>query len=295
MKEPWGRWLGSVARDGDAAPPGAVVERIAVERIHANPYQPRGEFDDAKLRELSETIRLHGVIQPIVVRQVGVGYELVAGERRWRAVQLLGLPDIPAIVRVLSDEQAASLALIENLQRENLTAIEEAAAYQRLLEIHRMTQESLAQSLGRSQSTVANKLRLLSLADAVQEAVRKREISERHARALLQVDVETQLALLREVREKDMTVKEIEARVMALRGARKGKPRIRKSVVARDVRFAVNTIRESVRLARETGLTLVVEERDGENYVEFVIRVQKERGAEAGKSRSVLNSGMVRR
>ena len=90
-------------------------------------------------------------------------------------------------------------------------------------------------------------------------------------------------------------VKEIEARVMALRGARKGKPRIRKSVVARDVRFAVNTIRESVRLARETGLTLVVEERDGENYVEFVIRVQKERGAEAGKSRSVLNSGMVRR
>lgn len=295
MKEPWGRWLGSVARDGDGAPEGAVVERIAVDRIRANRYQPRGEFDDEKLRELSETIRVHGVIQPIVVRQVDGGYELVAGERRWRAVQMLGLSDIPAIVRVLSDEQAASLALIENLQRENLTAVEEAAAYQRLLEIHRMTQDSLAQRLGRSQSTVANKLRLLSLAEPVQEAVRRREISERHARALLQVDAETQLRLLREVCEKDLTVKEIEARVHALRGTVKGKARIRKSAVARDVRFAVNTIRDSVRMARETGLAVAVEERDVEGYLEFVIRVEKEPRDAAAKSRSLVKSGMVPR
>ena len=295
MKEPWGRWLGSVARDGDGAPEGAVVQRIAVDRIHANRCQPRSEFDDEKLRELSETIRVHGVIQPIVVRQVDGGYELVAGERRWRAVQLLGLSNIPAIVRVLNDEQAASLALIENLQRENLTAIEEAAAYLQLLEIHHMTQESLAQSLGRGQSTVANKLRLLSLAAPVQEAVRRREISERHARALLRVDAETQLRLLREIGEKDLTVKEIEARVHALGDAAAARPRIRKSVVARDVRLAVNTIRESVRMVQETGLTLVVEERDGEDYFEFVIRVQKERVGAASKSGGLAKSGMVRR
>ncbi|MHB1956432.1 MAG: hypothetical protein ACYCOU_22100, partial [Sulfobacillus sp.] len=127
------------------------------------------------------------------------------------------------------------------------------------------------------------------------EAVRRREISERHARALLRVDAETQLRLLREIGEKDLTVKEIEARVHALGDAAAARPRIRKSVVARDVRLAVNTIRESVRMVQETGLTLVVEERDGEDYFEFVIRVQKERVGAASKSGGLAKSGMVRR
>ena len=283
-----------MGRDGDTATEDPEVRLIAVPRIRANRYQPRSEFDDAKLKELSETIRVHGVIQPIVVRRIGDAYELVAGERRWRAAQLLGLDRIPAIVRTLSDEQAASVALIENLQRENLTAIEEATAYQQLIELHHMTQESLAQRLGRGQSTVANKLRLLHLSEPVQDAVRKREISERHARALLQVEGEAQTRLLREILEKDLTVKETEARVNALRSGRRG-ARIRRAAFARDVRLAVNTIRESVRMAEKTGLAVWVQEHDETEYFEFIIRVNKENVGAGRESLGSVKSGMVRK
>src|SRR6478609_6510730 len=166
------------------------VKQLPIHEIDTSPFQPRTLFDDDRIEELCQTIKTHGVIQPIVVRVKNNTFELIAGERRLRAVKKLGLETIPAIVRDFNDSQAASIALIENLQREGLTAIEEAAAYQQLIEMHDLTQESLAQRLGKSQSTIANKIRLLNLCEPVKQALLERKITERHARALLSLNTE---------------------------------------------------------------------------------------------------------
>ncbi|MCD8500765.1 MAG: ParB/RepB/Spo0J family partition protein [Bacillaceae bacterium] len=151
------------------------IKQIPITDIVPNRYQPRTVFDDERIEELARTIKTHGVIQPIVVRQREEKYEIIAGERRWRAVTKLGWVFIPAIIKDFNDSQTASVALIENLQREGLTAIEEAVAYAKLLELHGLTQESLAQRVGKGQSTIANKLRLLSLPEIVQEAILQRK------------------------------------------------------------------------------------------------------------------------
>lgn len=269
--------------------PAEDVEQIPVSLVRTNRYQPRSVFNDDRLEELSRTIRTHGMIQPIVVRRTGSGYELVAGERRWRAAQRLGLEYVPAIVRNMTDAQAASVALIENLQREELTPIEEATAYQRLLELHHLTQESLAQRLGKSQSTIANKLRLLQLTEEVQQALKMRLFTERHARALLPLSPADQRALVKEIQSKDMNVKQTEKRVaellqrpvldaklrqeqLAQQGANIKRPR--KMGRSRDVRLATNTIRQSIELIAEAGILVESEERAGEGFVEFLIRVR---------------------
>lgn len=272
MKEPWSRWVGLSEREVESD---GEVHQIPVSMIRPNRFQPRSVFEESKLEELSATIRTHGVIQPVIVRKQDGYYELIAGERRWRAVQLLGMDYIPAIVRDMSDTQAASAALIENLQREGLTAIEEAAAYQQLIELHHLTQESLAQRLGKGQSTVANKLRLLHLESTVQDAVRNRAISERHARALLSLTPEQQLQVLAEISARDLTVKETEQRVSALLTAPVKKRSARKIGYSKDVRLAVNTIRESLQLIGRSGLQVVSEEEDREDYIQFTIRLPK--------------------
>ncbi|KUO96536.1 nucleoid occlusion protein [Ferroacidibacillus organovorans] len=253
----------------------AQLREIPVHQIHANRYQPRSVFDDGKIEELAATIRTHGVIQPIVVRSVGDGYEIIAGERRFRAVQLLGHATIPALVRQLSDSQAASAALIENLQRENLTAIEEARAYQQLIEIHHLTQESLAQRLGRGQSTVANKLRLLHLHKDVQQKLMERKISERHGRALLSLNEDMQVAVLKEILEKDLNVKQTETRVKVLLENQQKSKRIKKLSVSKDVRLALNTIRQSLQLIKNMGMGLDAVEEEQDDYYQFTIRVPK--------------------
>jgi ParB family chromosome partitioning protein len=252
------------------------VRQIPIDQIVSSPYQPRTIFDDERIEELAQTIRTHGMIQPIVVRKVGDTYELIAGERRWRACQKLGFDTVPAIIRELNDSQAASVALIENLQREGLTAIEEAVAYQQLLELHGLTQESLAQRLGKGQSTIANKLRLLNLPQEVQEALMARKISERHARALLALpELELQLKVLAEIIEKELNVKQTEARIKALNDAQVPVKKPRKISFSRDVRLAVNTIRQSLDMIMQSGITCEKEEEDHEEYYQFVIRVPK--------------------
>ncbi|MGA9173163.1 MAG: ParB/RepB/Spo0J family partition protein, partial [Thermoactinomyces sp.] len=173
MKESFTRLFGLVEKEHDQ------IKQIPVAEIVPSPYQPRTLFHEERIEELCQTIRVHGVIQPIVVRRKGQSYELIAGERRLRAVKKLGMTTVPAVIRNMSDSQAASASLIENLQREGLTAIEEAHAYQKLIELHQLTQESLAQRLGKGQSTIANKLRLLQLPQAVQDELLKRTITER--------------------------------------------------------------------------------------------------------------------
>lgn len=272
MREALGKWMG--ARE---SAPTTIVD-IRVDEIVSNPYQPRAVFDQNAIAELARTIHTHGVIQPIVVRRKAPGYELIAGERRWRAVKSLGWETIPAIVRDMNDAQTASAALIENLQREGLTPIEEAVAYQQLLELHGLTQESLAQRLGKGQSTIANKLRLLHLPEGVQNALLGRSITERHARALLALPTEElQIQLLNECVEKGWNVKQMEERVktMLLRLENGNKRKPRKRSLGRDVRLAVNTIRQSLEMIEKTGFSVDCEERDEEDFYLFTIRVPK--------------------
>src|SRR5690606_29604102 len=181
------------------------VKQLPVNKIVPNRFQPRTVFDDDKIEELAQTLKTHGMIQPIVVRKQADRYEIIAGERRFRAVKKLGWDTIPAIIRDFDDAKTASVALIENLQREELSVIEEAAAYAKLIELHGLTQESLAQRLGKSQSTIANKLRLLKLPEKVQQALLNKQITERHGRALMSLkDEEKQLELLDEIIEKQL-------------------------------------------------------------------------------------------
>jgi ParB family chromosome partitioning protein len=172
-----------------AAPvPGRAILALPIEAIERNPDQPRKRFDEPSLVELAASIREHGVIEPILVRREGGSYRILAGERRWRAAQRAGLREIPAVVREASDREAFELALVENLQREDLNAIEEAEAYEILVTDHSLTQEEIAKRVGKERSTVANALRLLKLPQKVREAVRDGQLDMGHARALLGLD-----------------------------------------------------------------------------------------------------------
>jgi len=259
------------------------IKQIPVDQIVPNPYQPRTVFDDEKIDELCQTIRTHGLIQPIVVRVRNNQYELIAGERRLRATKKLGLERIPAIIKEFNDTQTASIALIENLQREGLTVIEEAVAYQKLIDLHNLTQESLAQRLGKGQSTIANKLRLLHLPQPIQDALMTRKITERHARAMIPLkDAELQLKVLGEILERDWNVKQTENRVKQLLEAaekpkeeKDSKPRWK--AFSRDARIAINTVRQSIDMVLQTGLPLEAAEEDTEEYYQFTIRIPKRR------------------
>lgn len=194
-----------------------VVE-LYLDDIIPNRFQPREKFDENALKELSTSIKEHGVIQPIIVRKIGEKYEIIAGERRYKASALAGLTKIPAIIRNLDDKEASKVALLENLQRKDLTAIEEARTYQKILELDDMTQEQLGRTMGKSQAAIANKLRLLALADEVQEALLNDEISERHARSLLNIDNSNdQVEMLNKIIRNRMTVRELDQAIKELK------------------------------------------------------------------------------
>lgn len=195
------------------------VFELSLADVLPNRFQPREKFDDIDLQELSTSIKEHGVIQPIIVRKVGDKYEIVAGERRFRASQLAGQTTIPAIVRNIDDKEAAKVALLENLQRKNLTSIEEARTYQTILKLDNLTQEELAKTLGKSQSAIANKLRLLNLIPEVQDALLHEKISERHARSLLNIeDPVKQKELLEKIILQRMTVKQLDDEIAIITG-----------------------------------------------------------------------------
>lgn len=189
---------------------------LELERIRPNPFQPRAQFPSDRLEELAASIATNGIIQPIVVRPAGEEYEIVAGERRWRAAQRAGLDRIPAIVQELTDGKMVELALVENIQRDELSPIEEAHAYQLLIEHFKLTQEEIARRVGRSRSAITNTLRLLQLPKAVQQALLSGELSMGHARALIPLSHEAQLALTREIVAKGLSVREVEHRVRRL-------------------------------------------------------------------------------
>ena len=195
------------------------ILQVPIEDIIPNRFQPRLAFDDASLSDLAASIKQHGIIQPLVLRRKNDKYEIVAGERRYKAARMAGLASVPAIISNLSDAASAEVAIVENVQRKDLSAIEEARSYQALLEKGYMTQEDLAKKMGLSQSAISNKLRLLSLDESVQQAVIKEQISERHARSLLKVkDREMQKVLLNKIINERLTVKQLEDEIKKIVG-----------------------------------------------------------------------------
>lgn len=193
------------------------IQLIPVEDIIPNRFQPRLAFDEAGLTELSESIKQHGIIQPLVLRRLGDKFEIIAGERRYKAATMAGLQKVPAIIFNIDDNKSAEVALVENIQRRNLTAIEEAKSYKSLLDRGYLTQEQLADKMGVSQSTIANKLRLLNLDEDVQNALLNEKISERHARALLSLQKDEQKKWLKKIIDKRMTVRQLDIELKKLK------------------------------------------------------------------------------
>lgn len=261
------------------------VRFVSLSEIKANPFQPRRFFDEEQLAELTASIKEFGVLQPLVVRRAADGsYELIAGERRLRAAGVAGLERVPVIVRDAQDRDSALLALVENLQRSDLGYLEEAAGYARLIEEFGLTQEELASRLGKKQSTIANKLRLLKLPDQIRQTLVEMGASERHARALLSLEDEAaQLDVLQEVDRADLTVRQTEELVSEMvAGRREAAPagavkaqRRRIVKVFKDLRIFINTFREAVKVLKSSGVEATMEERDLEDVFEVRVRIKK--------------------
>jgi ParB family chromosome partitioning protein len=217
-----GKGLSALLPDPDGPPPVEGGLEVPVESLEPNPYQPRGPVAPEALAELVSSIRESGIVQPILVRRAGAGYQIIAGERRWRAAQSLGLRTVPVAVRDVPDDRLLELALVENIQRQELTPLEEAHAFQRLQQEFHLTQEEVARKVGRERSTVANTLRLLRLGREIRDLIGAGRLDAGHGRALLGLDrAEDQTALAREAVRRGLSVREVERRVARMRAPRR--------------------------------------------------------------------------
>lgn len=255
---------------------------LSLNDILRSPYQPRQVFDEEELIELSVSIKNYGVLQPIIVRKFANKYQIVAGERRYRACKLLGLKEIPAIVQEMSDEKAAAISVIENLQRKELNFIEEANVYNQMINFFSLDPEAMAVQVGKSKSAIVNKLRILKLPEKIKDRISPEVISERHARALLKLNTtEMQHEILNQIYEKGLTAKLTEDLVIKAsqnnipREERKLSPGQNFSMFIRDARIFLNTIRETVKRAKQTGVDIVMLEQDNENEYQVIIKIVK--------------------
>lgn len=250
------------------------VESIHTERIVPNRYQPRQVFEPNKIKELAESIDEHGLLQPIVVRPIEEGmFEIIAGERRFRALQSLNKTHADVIIRDLGDEETAVVALIENIQRENLSVVEEAEAYKKLLELGETTQSELAKSVGKSQSFIANKLRLLKLAPKVIERLREGKVTERHARAMLSLSDTEQEALVETIISQKLNVKQTEARVKQKVGPEKVKAQ--RFAFEKDLTDAREAVGKSLEEIEKSGVKYEHQAKDHDGYYEIKIKLYK--------------------
>ncbi len=256
------------------------IVNISVNKIKPNPYQPRKYFDKLALNELAESIKQYGVIQPISVRKLRSGaYELVAGERRLKASKIANLEEIPCIILEIGDNDSAILALIENLQREDLNFMEEAESYFHLISEHGFTQEELAIKIGKSQSTIANKLRILKLPPLVKKIINDNGLTERHARALLKLpDEQLQLKILKKVCERGLNVKtteEIIDKTIIDFTSKKEKQEIKHKKIFKDIRIFINTLRQAIAMIKDAGVNANITEKNNNEYIEYIIKIPK--------------------
>ena len=269
-------------------PESKQVQEIELDKIMPNRYQPRHTFSDESIEELAATLKEQGLLQPIILRKPADGpegeYEIIAGERRFRAAQSLKWAKVPAIVENMDDEKAASLALVENLQRENLNPIDEAQAYVQLMKVNNLTQTELAEQMGKTQSYIANKIRLLKLTPKVQGFLIDKKISQRHGRALLALNEEDQDTAVSEiikngVKETEEMVKDLDGYLEAQKQAKEEeleenkpekekKPKKKVQVrTANDFKVQINTIKKAIKMAKDSGMTVKYkEDKKGDSY-----------------------------
>lgn len=256
------------------------IMNIPIDNIAPNPYQPRKSFNSLSLDELSDSIRSYGVLQPINVRKIGEnGYELIAGERRLRAAKLAGLEEIPAIVVEVVEQDSAVIALIENLQREDLNFLDEAEGYYNLINDHDMTQEELAKKVGKNQSTIANKLRLLRLPQDIKKEILKNNLTERHARALLKLpDEKLQHKAIKAIVTRSLNVKKTEDLIekyldeIAVTKEKPSEKRIRGKI---NYNIYVNTIKNTYKEILKTGFKMQYNQEDKGDYIEISMKIPK--------------------
>lgn len=255
------------------------IVHIDVNKIIPNKHQPRKTFDDKSLEELSESIKSYGIIQPITVRKIYDDiYEIVAGERRYKAVKLLNMDTIPAVVIDVKEEDSAAMSLIENLQREDLHFLEEAMAFQRLIEDFGISQTQLAQKLGKSQSTIANKMRILRLPETVKDKLKEADLTERHARALLKVEDEgILLSIVDKIIKKNLNVGETEKLVDAIAEDLDEKKKKDKRYIRNFINYKIyiNTIKNAYDEIVKTGIDAKFEKVESDEYIEIKVKIPK--------------------
>jgi|LSQX01.3.fsa_nt_gb ParB family chromosome partitioning protein len=261
MKKGLGKGLGALIASADNDNNG--VKEIRLNEIEPNVEQPRKDFNDGKLAQLAESIKQHGVVQPLIVHREGSTYKIVAGERRWRAARLAGLQTVPVIVRELSSRQVMEIALIENIQREDLNPIEEAEAYEKLISEYGMTQEEVSNTVGRSRPTITNSIRLLSLQEKIKKKLIEGVITSGHARALLSLESkDTQLKALDEIIKNELSVRQTELLVKQLSTKKK-----QKKLSIQDVEF--QAIEERLREVFGTKVRIMNNKKNGKILIEY--------------------------
>ncbi|MCR0249831.1 ParB/RepB/Spo0J family partition protein [[Clostridium] innocuum] len=248
---------------------------VDIDLVEPNPYQPRLEFDDEALMDLAQSIRENGLIQPITVREMDGRYQIIAGERRFRALKLNGAVDVPVLIMDANEVQMAEMALVENIQRENLSAIEEAKSYVEIMKNSGLNQSQLALRVGKSQSSIANKIRLLNLDEDVQEAVSTKKISERHARALIGLDEEKQHDALEKIVKKGMTVAQTEKMLKEQAQPKKEKKKVMLKGISKNIKIAINTIHQAISMVNRAGTAAEINEEEHEDEVIITIRIPK--------------------
>ncbi|MFR8087412.1 MAG: nucleoid occlusion protein [Lachnospirales bacterium] len=258
------------------------VRVIDANQVLPNPYQPRRVFDALAMQELADSIKQHGVMQPISVRRMGSYYELIAGERRLRASKMAGYTTIPAIVFEQNDQESALIALVENIQRQDLNYFEEADGYRNLMEDHGLTQEEIAKIVGKSQSAVANKLRLLKLSPEIRQVLIEQHLTERHARLLLRISEPERWQYLRKIVSDGLNVAQSERLVEeGMGGSEIPLPQTRKRNERKtnmrgyfkDLRLFTNTVKKAVDMMKTSGMVVDMEEEKREDYYEVRIRI----------------------
>lgn len=258
------------------------IVNIPISQIRPNPYQPRKNFSKRSIEELSQSIDAYGVLQPISVRKINdKAYELVAGERRLRAAELIELESIPAILVNMKDQDSAVLALIENLQREDLNFIEEAEGYSNLINDHGLTQQELAKRVGKNQSTIANKLRVLRLPADIKKMILENGLSERHARALLKLpEEELQLQVLEKVIKNDLTVKKTEGLIKSILQDLTSEEEVKPSVKSMiNFKIYLNTLKNAYNAIKDSGIDAIYKQKDSGEFIEVTVKIPKKKKA----------------